>query len=190
HASWAGDLYVVLGDPLENGAFSVRIYFNPLVRLIWIGAVIMFAGGGLSLSDRRLRVGAPGPAMRLSVAGFKDNQGILRVQLYSDKPEEYLEKGKKLKRIEVPVPDDATATAQVCMAVPAPGEYAIIVMHDRNGDGKASPFSDGFGLPGGEKMKLRKPKYEEGRVTVGKEVVDIAIDLQYLTGNNTPRRAR
>lgn len=67
HASWAGDLYVVLGDPLENGAFSVRIYFNPLVRLIWIGAVIMFAGGGLSLSDRRLRVGAPGPAMRAAV---------------------------------------------------------------------------------------------------------------------------
>jgi len=155
---------------------------------VW--AADMAVPGHLGDDGPACAVAAPGPAMRLSVAGFKDNQGILRVQLYSDKPEEYLEKGKKLKRIEVPVPDDATATAQVCMAVPAPGEYAIIVMHDRNGDGKASPFSDGFGLPGGEKMKLRKPKYEEGRVTVGKEVVDIAIDLQYLTGNNTPRRAR
>jgi cytochrome c-type biogenesis protein CcmF len=59
HASWRGDLYAVLGDPLKDGAYSVRLYFNPLVRLIWIGALVMFFGGALSLSDRRLRVGAP-----------------------------------------------------------------------------------------------------------------------------------
>jgi len=59
HVSWRGDLYVVLGDELKNGAYSVRIYFNPLVRLIWLAALVMFIGGGLSLSDRRLRVGAP-----------------------------------------------------------------------------------------------------------------------------------
>ncbi len=59
HNSWRGDLYVVLGDQLKDGAYSVRVYFNPMVRLIWIGALIMFFGGGLSLSDRRLRVGAP-----------------------------------------------------------------------------------------------------------------------------------
>jgi cytochrome c-type biogenesis protein CcmF len=62
HASWRGDLYVVLGDQLKDGAYSVRLYFFPLVRLIWIGAVVMFLGGALSLSDRRLRVGAPKPA--------------------------------------------------------------------------------------------------------------------------------
>ncbi len=57
--AWTGDLYVVLGDALKDGAFSVRFYFNPLVRLIWIGTIIMFLGGLISLSDRRLRVGAP-----------------------------------------------------------------------------------------------------------------------------------
>jgi cytochrome c-type biogenesis protein CcmF len=59
HVSWRGDLYVVVGDALKEGAYSVRIYFNPLVRLIWLGAVVMFIGGAVSLSDRRLRVGAP-----------------------------------------------------------------------------------------------------------------------------------
>ncbi|MGH6736562.1 MAG: heme lyase CcmF/NrfE family subunit [Methyloceanibacter sp.] len=59
HNSWRGDLYVVLGDPLKDGAYTVRVYFNPLVRLIWIGALVMFFGGAVSLSDRRLRVGAP-----------------------------------------------------------------------------------------------------------------------------------
>jgi len=57
--SWRGDLYVVLGDALKDGAYTVRVYFNPLVRLIWIGPLIMFIGGAISLSDRRLRVGAP-----------------------------------------------------------------------------------------------------------------------------------
>ena len=37
----------------------MRLYFNPLVRLIWLGALIMGFGGLFSLSDRRLRVGAP-----------------------------------------------------------------------------------------------------------------------------------
>jgi cytochrome c-type biogenesis protein CcmF len=61
YASWLGDLYVVLGDEQVTaaGGYAVRMYFNPLVRLIWIGTLVMFLGGLLSLSDRRLRVGAP-----------------------------------------------------------------------------------------------------------------------------------
>ena len=59
HASWRGDLYTVLGDAQADGGFVVRLYFNPLVRLIWLGALVMFLGGFLSLTDRRLRVGAP-----------------------------------------------------------------------------------------------------------------------------------
>jgi cytochrome c-type biogenesis protein CcmF len=55
-------LYLSLGDPMPNGNVAVRLYFKPHVLLIWIGAAIMFAGGALSLSDRRLRVGAPQPA--------------------------------------------------------------------------------------------------------------------------------
>jgi cytochrome c-type biogenesis protein CcmF len=59
HASWSGDLYLVLGDELTDGGFVVRAYFNPLVRFIWLGAIVMAVGGILSLLDRRLRVGAP-----------------------------------------------------------------------------------------------------------------------------------
>jgi cytochrome c-type biogenesis protein CcmF len=60
YPSWGGDLYIVIGDEqLTGGAYAVRAYFNPLVRFIWIGALIMFFGGAASLSDRRLRVGVP-----------------------------------------------------------------------------------------------------------------------------------
>jgi cytochrome c-type biogenesis protein CcmF len=59
-----GDLYVVLGDEDRGGSRTVRLYFNPLAPLIWIGALIMFIGGAISLSDRRYRVGAPRLARR------------------------------------------------------------------------------------------------------------------------------
>jgi cytochrome c-type biogenesis protein CcmF len=58
----ASQLYLSLGDPNPDGSIAVRLYHKPLVLLIWLGAVVMTLGGALSLSDRRLRVGAPRPA--------------------------------------------------------------------------------------------------------------------------------
>ncbi|MGH6719638.1 MAG: cytochrome c-type biogenesis CcmF C-terminal domain-containing protein, partial [Alphaproteobacteria bacterium] len=59
HTTWSADLYAVIGDPADGGAWSTRIYHNPLVPWMWIGAVIMVIGGAVSLTDRRHRVGAP-----------------------------------------------------------------------------------------------------------------------------------
>ncbi|NJM33360.1 MAG: heme lyase CcmF/NrfE family subunit [Rhodomicrobium sp.] len=61
HAGWAGDFYLIMGDAGENGGtgIAVRLYYHPLVRFIWAGALIMFMSGLISLSDRRLRIGAP-----------------------------------------------------------------------------------------------------------------------------------
>jgi cytochrome c-type biogenesis protein CcmF len=55
-------LYISLGDTAADGAVAVRMYYKPMVLLIWFGPVLMAFGGMLSLSDRRLRVGAPKPA--------------------------------------------------------------------------------------------------------------------------------
>ena len=57
----ASQLYISLGET-SAGAIAVRIFHKPLVLLIWWGPVLMAFGGLLSLSDRRLRVGAPKPA--------------------------------------------------------------------------------------------------------------------------------
>jgi cytochrome c-type biogenesis protein CcmF len=58
----ANQLYVSVGDTAADGTTVLRLYHKPLVLLIWLGCLVMVAGGGLSLSDRRLRVGAPKPA--------------------------------------------------------------------------------------------------------------------------------
>jgi len=51
-----GDLYVSLGEPVEDGAWSVRVYHKPFVTWIWAGCLMMALGGLLALSDRRYRV--------------------------------------------------------------------------------------------------------------------------------------
>jgi cytochrome c-type biogenesis protein CcmF len=61
-------LYISLGETAPDGSIGVRIYYKPLVVLIWLGAMVMALGGVLSLSDRRLRIGAPMPARRKSAA--------------------------------------------------------------------------------------------------------------------------
>ncbi|MEP6658060.1 MAG: cytochrome c-type biogenesis CcmF C-terminal domain-containing protein, partial [Betaproteobacteria bacterium] len=53
-----GDRYVSLGEPVEGGAWSVRIYSKPFVTWIWEGCLLMGLGGVLALSDRRYRVSA------------------------------------------------------------------------------------------------------------------------------------
>jgi cytochrome c-type biogenesis protein CcmF len=60
-------LYLSLGDANSDGSVSVRLYHKPMVLLIWLGAVVMGLGGTLSLSDRRLRVGAPKPAAKSAI---------------------------------------------------------------------------------------------------------------------------
>jgi cytochrome c-type biogenesis protein CcmF len=55
-------LYLSLGDLSPTGTVAVRVYHKPLVLLIWLGTIVMVIGGTLSLTDRRLRVGAPKPA--------------------------------------------------------------------------------------------------------------------------------
>ena len=53
---FARDLYVSLGEPLDDGAWSVRLYHKPFVDWIWGGCLIMALGGLLAISDRRYRL--------------------------------------------------------------------------------------------------------------------------------------
>jgi len=52
-------LYVSVGDASKDGGMVVRIWWKPFILCIWMGALVMAIGGFVSLSDRRLRVGAP-----------------------------------------------------------------------------------------------------------------------------------
>jgi cytochrome c-type biogenesis protein CcmF len=53
-----GDLYVSMGEPVDGGAWIIRVYSKPFIVWIWFGFVMMAIGGFLALSDRRYRVAA------------------------------------------------------------------------------------------------------------------------------------
>ena len=56
-AGFTRDLYVSLGEPVDDGsAWVVRVYFKPFVDWIWGGCVLMALGGGIAATDRRYRV--------------------------------------------------------------------------------------------------------------------------------------
>ena len=50
------DLYVSLGEGYDDGSWSLRVYFKPVIRLIWLGGILMFIGGLFAASDRRYRL--------------------------------------------------------------------------------------------------------------------------------------
>ena len=52
-----GQVHIVVPEQSPDGSIDVRMYWKPYVALIWLGALVMFIGGGVSLTDRRLRIG-------------------------------------------------------------------------------------------------------------------------------------
>jgi len=53
------DVYVAMGEPMDDGAWTMRLHYKPMVRWVWVGALFMASGGVLAITDvryRRLRV--------------------------------------------------------------------------------------------------------------------------------------
>ncbi len=50
------DLFVALAEQLENGAWSLRIYYKPFIRWIWLGCILMALGGFIAVMDKRYRL--------------------------------------------------------------------------------------------------------------------------------------
>ena len=119
--------------------------------------------------------------MLVNVSGFKNRVGRLRVQLYGSNPADFLSKGRKMRRIDLPVTPDGTM--RICVAVPKAGSYAIAVRHDANNN-RNSDWNDGGGFSRNPKLSLiaGKPKYAEVTIPVGNGVKPIDVVLKYRQG--------
>jgi uncharacterized protein (DUF2141 family) len=126
------------------------------------------------------RPGASGAAALVTVHGFKDRQGQLRVQNYTGLKGEFLESGKYLRRHDVPM--TAAGDMTVCLTLPGPGNYVIVALHDRDTDGKLSVWSDGIGFTGNPHLRLAKPKPEETVLAFGPGVTPVRIVMNYRRG--------
>lgn len=119
-------------------------------------------------------------AARVHVDGFKDRVGNLRVQAYGSNPSEFLESGKKIVRVEGEV--SPAGGMSVCVPLPGPGTYALVVLHDRDANGRLSVWSDGVGFSRNPKLGLSKPDYSRVKVTLPSGTTDIDVILNYRQG--------
>ena len=121
-----------------------------------------------------------GPALWINVTDVKASRGTLRVQLYRGTRADWLESGRWLNRIEIPARE---GNMQVCMPVPATGNYAIAIRHDVNGNGRTDITSDGGGMsnnPSINIFNLGKPGVEKTRFSMGREVKNMSIRMRYM----------
>ncbi len=126
------------------------------------------------------RPGASGTAALVTVHGFKNRDGRLRIQDYTGTKGEYLESGKYLRRQEMPM--TASGDMTVCLSLPGPGRYVIVALHDSNSDGKLSVWQDGIGFTNNPKLGLSKPSAEKTLFTATAGINNVRIVMNYLRG--------
>lgn len=121
------------------------------------------------------------PSILIRVHGFKDRSGEIRVSLYGDDPEDWLEGDTKLKKLRLPVP--ASGPVDICVSVPRPGTYAFGVTHDVEGDGSIGRKDGGaFSNNPGFTIFDREPAYRKAAFEVGNGTKRMGIRLMYLKG--------
>ncbi|WP_374390533.1 DUF2141 domain-containing protein [Sandaracinobacter sp.] len=122
---------------------------------------------------------AEGPAALVTVHGFKDRAGNLRIAIYPATDADFLAPARYVQRIDVPVSPAGEMT--VCAPVPAAGQHVVVALHDRDRSGKLNPLSDGVGFSRNPKLGLTKPKLASVAVPI-EGVAPFRIELNYLRG--------
>lgn len=128
------------------------------------------------------RACVPGePSIIVQVRGFKTDSGMVRAQLYGPDPDNFLDKGKWVTRIEKR--RDGQNVMHFCFPVAAPGRYAIAIRHDANDNGR-SDWNDGGGFSRNPDLSLfhMKPDFKDVAVGVNGAPVKVDIVMQYRQG--------
>lgn len=125
------------------------------------------------------RPGGAGPAVLVRIPRLKDRAGMLRVELYDNRADAFLEKTSRVRRVEL-VPGDGSLV--ICLKPPAPGDYVLVVLHDRNGNGKFDFMGDGVGFSRNPKLGLAKPRQADVLTRIGSGVQIMDIVMNYRRG--------
>lgn len=135
-------------------------------------------------NDMSLCAAGKGPAVRIAVSGLKSSSGNLFVRVYPARSSDWLKSKRYVMRVDA-TPKAGSMT--VCVPLPAPGEYAIAVQHDANGNRSTDISTDGAGMsnnPGIKKilgLVPRPPSVDKARFTAGPGITQMAIAIQYLS---------
>ncbi len=151
-------------------------------------ALLPLAGaGGQAAAPRAAACDAPGapagPRLLVEVTGARRAAGNVTVTLYGPRREDFLARNGRLARQRVPLAAGATS-AEACFALSAPGDYALAVYHDENGDRDFNRNalglpSEGYGFSNDAPTTLGLPDFDRVRFTVRPGESRIAAQLRY-----------
>lgn len=159
-------------------------------KLILSGAAL--AGGALALATpaaaqlgpdaAACRGGGNGQAVLVTVDGFRQRTGNVRVAIYGSDPARFLARGQTLRKINLPV--TPAGPMRICVALPQPGRYAVAVRHDVNGNNGRGDWSDGGGFSRNPRISLTnlRPNYNNVAIVVGRGVTPVGVVLNYRYG--------
>lgn len=166
-----------------------------LLGIFLTGAAPVKPSPSLGKAEAACRPEEPGPALFVTAVGLKDRRGLLRAELYPDNDADFLQddailinQGKTFRRAEINLAGSSGAT--ICMRIPAPGRYALSLLHDRDANLKFGIFSDGIGFPGNPKLKRSKPSASSAAFTAGSGITKVNITMNYLHGFSFSPEAR
>jgi uncharacterized protein (DUF2141 family) len=164
-----------------------------MIALLLSSALALLSGvalpstPGLGKAEARCRSGEDGPAFLIDIVGLKDRQGNLKLEVYPANDADFLQddniliaQGKTFRRIEVPVPTNDPVT--LCVRLPGPGRYAVIVLHDRDRNRKFGLSVDGVGFGGNPKLGMGKPKATAAAIIAGGSPTRERIVMNYRRG--------
>ena len=133
------------------------------------------------------RTTEPGPAVNVNVLGLKDRRGKLILELYPENDADFLQSdkiliaaGKPFRRVPMETPKNGSVS--ICIRAPGPGRYALVLLHDRDENGKFGLSGDGVGFANNPKLGLRKPAAQKAAVVFGPGVRSISIVMNYRQG--------
>ncbi|MCK0070970.1 DUF2141 domain-containing protein [Kordiimonas laminariae] len=163
------------------------------VRSVLISSLVLgghFLSGGVYAQDLAFScvAGDSGAALLVNVENIRTQEGNLRAQIYSSNPDDFLAKGKKLVRLDVPVID--AGEQAMCVQLPSAGKYALVVMHDKNANGKADFLSEGFGFSNNPKLGLGAPDAEEVIMDMPAGVTETTVKLKYILGGDDEKKEK
>ena len=151
------------------------------LALLALAAPVSAAEAAIGPDAEACEAGSGQSAILVNVSGFKARTGRVRVQIYGANPADFLEKGKKLRRIDVPI--NGPGAMPVCIQVPGPGRYAVAVRHDANGNNR-SDWNDGGGFSRNPRLSLSspKPRFSDVVISVAGGVTPTQVVLNYRRG--------
>ena len=153
-----------------------------LASLALSGAAFAFAApASAQLGPDAAACRGGGQAVLVTVDGFRQRTGNIRVAIYGSDPSRFLARGQTLRKINVPV--TGAGPMRICVALPGPGRYAVAVRHDVNGNNH-SDWSDGGGFSRNPRISLTnlRPNYNNVAINVGRGVTPVSVVLNYRFG--------